>query len=95
MGSWVVPVDSEYRNKEAYNVCELRSFNVLDGALIGEVQDEYALVAFPNRDHYIVLYSGLKEKCDALLDKLLEDIHNDVKVICIINHVIDINRRSV
>ena len=93
MSNWVVPVDNNSMPKEAYNIDDLKSFNVYDGSLMSDVQYDYALVAFPKGDsHYIVLYSGLKEKCDALLDKLLEDIHHNVKVICLINHVIDINR---
>ena len=88
MSNWVVPVGTDGVSKESYNIDELKAFNVFEGGLIGEVQDDYALVAFPKGDgHYIVLYSGTKEKCDALFEKLLEDIHNDVKVICVANHV--------
>ena len=90
MSSWVVPAEDKRKHKAMYNVDEFRSIGVLDASLVRGARHTHVLAGYPKldvSDNPIVLYSGTQEQCDELFIKLMDYIHNEVKIIHLLNDI--------
>lgn len=89
MSSWVVPAEDTNKHKAMYNVDEFRSIGVIDASLIRGARHTHVLAGYPKFEDSdcVILYGGTQEQCDELFLKLMEYIHNNVKVICLVNDI--------